>query len=108
MLFAFDPQRKAIFLVAGDKAGKWDKWYRVNIPPCRRSLRRSPEPTRREVRSMGISLEDVLAKRPVRRNPVEARKARMFDQVRAYRLKVLRKAQPLTQKQVAERLVGLC
>lgn len=32
MLFAFDPQRKAIFLVAGDKAGKWDKWYRVNIP----------------------------------------------------------------------------
>lgn len=57
---------------------------------------------------MGISLEDVLAKRPVRRNPVEARKARMFDQVRAYRLKVLRKAQPLTQKQVAERLVGLC
>ncbi|OLL19989.1 MULTISPECIES: type II toxin-antitoxin system RelE/ParE family toxin [unclassified Rhodococcus (in: high G+C Gram-positive bacteria)] len=32
VLFAFDPQRRAIFLVAGDKAGKWDKWYRVNIP----------------------------------------------------------------------------
>lgn len=32
VLFAFDPQRTAIFLVAGDKAGKWDKWYRVNIP----------------------------------------------------------------------------
>ncbi|EME52594.1 helix-turn-helix domain-containing protein [Rhodococcus ruber BKS 20-38] len=31
VLFAFDPQRKAIFLVAGDKAWKWDKWYRVNI-----------------------------------------------------------------------------
>ncbi|MFD6860065.1 type II toxin-antitoxin system RelE/ParE family toxin [Rhodococcus sp. NPDC060090] len=32
MLFAFDPARHAIFLVAGDKAGRWDKWYRVNIP----------------------------------------------------------------------------
>ncbi|WP_309617178.1 type II toxin-antitoxin system RelE/ParE family toxin, partial [Salinibacterium sp.] len=32
MLFAFDPERKAIFLVAGDKAGNWKKWYRDNIP----------------------------------------------------------------------------
>lgn len=32
VLFAFDPERKAIFLIAGDKAGRWDKWYRVNIP----------------------------------------------------------------------------
>lgn len=32
VLFAFDPERKAIFLIAGDKAGQWDKWYRVNIP----------------------------------------------------------------------------
>ncbi|QXU56625.1 MULTISPECIES: XRE family transcriptional regulator [Rhodococcus] len=53
---------------------------------------------------MGINLEDLLAKRPVQRNSVEARKARMLDQVRAYRLKELRKAQHLTQKQVAERL----
>jgi hypothetical protein len=32
VLFAFDPQRQAILLVAGDKAGKWTKWYRHNIP----------------------------------------------------------------------------
>lgn len=32
VLFAFDPQRQAILLVAGDKAGKWTKWYRQNIP----------------------------------------------------------------------------
>ncbi|MFB9702784.1 XRE family transcriptional regulator [Rhodococcus aetherivorans] len=73
-------------------------------PTCRRSLRRSSEPTRREVRSMGISLEDMLAKRPVRRNSVEAHKARMLDQVCAYRLKEWRKAQHLTQKRVAQRL----
>jgi hypothetical protein len=32
VLFAFDPDRLAILLVAGDKAGNWQKWYRTNIP----------------------------------------------------------------------------
>lgn len=32
VLFAFDPQRSAILLIAGDKAGDWNRWYRKNIP----------------------------------------------------------------------------
>lgn len=32
VLFAFDPTRSAILLVAGDKAGNWKRWYRQNIP----------------------------------------------------------------------------
>lgn len=32
VLFAFDPARSAILLVAGDKAGNWKRWYRHNIP----------------------------------------------------------------------------
>ena len=32
ILFAFDRKRKAILLIAGDKAGNWKKWYRDNIP----------------------------------------------------------------------------
>ncbi|MET8877917.1 type II toxin-antitoxin system RelE/ParE family toxin [Nocardia sp. NPDC004604] len=32
MLFAFDPAREAIVLVAGDKSGNWQKWYRDAIP----------------------------------------------------------------------------
>lgn len=32
VLFAFDPVRRAILLVAGDKAGNWTKWYKTNIP----------------------------------------------------------------------------
>jgi hypothetical protein len=32
VLFAFDPRREAILLVAGDKAGNWDGWYRKAIP----------------------------------------------------------------------------
>jgi hypothetical protein len=32
ILFAFDPQRQAILLVAGDKSGSWSSWYAVNVP----------------------------------------------------------------------------
>ena len=32
ILFAFDPGRQAILLVAGDKSGNWKSWYRRNIP----------------------------------------------------------------------------
>jgi hypothetical protein len=32
LLFAFDPRREAIFLVAGDKAGNWEGWYSEAIP----------------------------------------------------------------------------
>ncbi|MET1072853.1 MAG: type II toxin-antitoxin system RelE/ParE family toxin [Umezawaea sp.] len=32
ILFAFDPARKAILLVAGDKSGQWRDWYLVNVP----------------------------------------------------------------------------
>ncbi|ORW12220.1 MULTISPECIES: type II toxin-antitoxin system RelE/ParE family toxin [Mycobacterium] len=32
VLFAFDPQRVAILLVAGDKQGRWKRWYDDNIP----------------------------------------------------------------------------
>jgi hypothetical protein len=32
ILFAFDPWRSSILLVAGDKAGRWNEWYREAIP----------------------------------------------------------------------------
>ncbi|MBO7936313.1 type II toxin-antitoxin system RelE/ParE family toxin [Streptomyces sp. S9] len=32
ILFAFDPVRRAVLLVAGDKAGNWQRWYDINIP----------------------------------------------------------------------------
>jgi hypothetical protein len=32
ILFVFDPVRRAVLLVAGDKAGNWKGWYDVNIP----------------------------------------------------------------------------
>lgn len=32
MLFVFDPMWEAIVLVAGDKSGQWNRWYRDAIP----------------------------------------------------------------------------
>jgi hypothetical protein len=32
ILFAFDPARRAVLLVAGDKSGNWKGWYDIAIP----------------------------------------------------------------------------
>ncbi|CUU54994.1 hypothetical protein Ga0074812_10474 [Parafrankia irregularis] len=32
ILFVFDPERRAVLLVAGDKAGRWSAWYDRAIP----------------------------------------------------------------------------
>jgi hypothetical protein len=32
ILFAFDPRRNAVLLVAGDKADRWEAWYEKAIP----------------------------------------------------------------------------
>ncbi len=40
ILFMFDPQRKAILLVGGDKSGHWRSWYRKNIPIAEGRYRR--------------------------------------------------------------------
>lgn len=40
ILFVFDPDRQAILLVAGDKAGQWKQWYTDNIPVAEARYRR--------------------------------------------------------------------
>jgi hypothetical protein len=32
ILFAFDPVRRAVLLVAGDKSGNWKGWYDTAVP----------------------------------------------------------------------------
>ena len=36
ILFIFDPERRAVLLVAGDKAGNWQRWYDKSIPEADR------------------------------------------------------------------------
>jgi hypothetical protein len=38
VLFIFDPWRSAILPVAGDKAGRWQEWYRQAIPKAEQLL----------------------------------------------------------------------
>jgi len=32
ILFAFDPDRRAILLLGGDKSQSWQRWYQTNVP----------------------------------------------------------------------------
>jgi hypothetical protein len=32
ILFIFDPKRRAVLLLGGDKTGQWNRWYRTSIP----------------------------------------------------------------------------
>ena len=36
ILFVFDPERKAVLLVGGDKQNKWNKWYKTAIREAER------------------------------------------------------------------------
>jgi len=35
VLFAFDPWSQAVLLVAGNKAGDWNRWYKTAIPTAK-------------------------------------------------------------------------
>lgn len=51
VLFAFDPWRSAILLVAGDKSGRWQQWYREAIPMAERLYEDYLEQRRKDVQS---------------------------------------------------------
>lgn len=53
---------------------------------------------------MAVNLEELLAKRPVDRERIDAHKERMLGEIRAYHLRELREAIGLTQEQLAERI----
>ncbi len=36
VLFVFDPKRRAVLLLGGDKRDQWKKWYRTAIPEAER------------------------------------------------------------------------
>jgi hypothetical protein len=40
ILFIFDPVPNAVLLVAGDKSGRWQEWYREAIPAVKQHTRR--------------------------------------------------------------------
>ncbi len=53
---------------------------------------------------MALTREQMLAKRPVDREHVDAHKAKLLGEARAYQLRELREALGLTQQELAERI----
>lgn len=48
VLFVFDPIRRAVLLVGGNKSGRWAEWYRVAIPHAERAYAEYLDEIRRE------------------------------------------------------------
>jgi hypothetical protein len=51
ILFVLDPYRSAVLLVAGDKSGQWNRWYRTAIPEAERLYEDYLDTRKREERS---------------------------------------------------------
>lgn len=43
MLFIFDPLRRAVLLLGGDKTGQWSEWYQRAVPEAERRYEGSLE-----------------------------------------------------------------
>lgn len=95
ILVAFDPEPRAITLIAGDESGNWTRWYTKNIPAADDLFDDHLHPERRMI-EIALSYENLVAKYPVDREVVEAHKERMLAGVCAYRLRELREQAGLT------------
>jgi hypothetical protein len=50
MLYAFDPRRVALLLIAGDETGD-DRWYETNVPVADRLFERHLKTIEKEIRN---------------------------------------------------------
>lgn len=99
ILFVFDPERKAVLLVGGDKQNKWNKWYKTAIREAERRYIRWLEG-----HEMSYTLEDFKADHDLDQKTIDERKEQLLEEMRLYELKEARKQQDVTQKQLAERM----
>src|SRR5262245_62775330 len=102
--FAFDPKRKAILLVAGDKSGGSEKRFYKQLIAKADEIRRSPE-TREKGKevAMAITLKDKMKGLSAeRRKKVEAGAAQLIAEEMT--LQELRRARKVTQVRLAKEL----
>jgi predicted XRE-type DNA-binding protein len=105
-LFAFDPQTSSDHARRRRQARPMETLVRPKYPHRRRPVRPTPQQTEtnqaaERTQTPMTTLDDWLKKRPVNRDAVDAHKARMRGELRAYALRELREAQGLTQTQLA-------
>jgi DNA-binding XRE family transcriptional regulator len=111
ILLVFDPWRAAILLVAGDKSGQWDKWYRTAIPHAEKLYDDYLAERRKELGAMsGVSRwrDSGHLERAVEtaggQDAFDAAVAAMLDDARGWRLAEMRRRRGMTQEQVAVRM----
>lgn len=117
ILFVFDPEREAILLVAGDKAGRWRQWYSDVIPVAEARYDEYVAAARhREGRGCSMSgyrrwsevKRRVREASPVSDAQWDERKQAAWTATEAhvlgYHLRAIREEQGLTQAQVAASL----
>jgi hypothetical protein len=116
ILFAFDPQRQAVLLTAGDKAGAWKEWYAVKHPARRAAIpgvARTDEVTKRrktpgEATKMAKNWREVRAAAAAAggldEQQISNAKKDLRESVRAFRLADVRKAQTVSQTELAGRM----
>jgi DNA-binding XRE family transcriptional regulator len=111
ILFAFDPWRSSILLVAGDKAGRVESVVCRGDPAGRATLRDVPERTRRGRRRHAMNSytrwSDIRAEHVERaggEQAVEAGKRELLATTVGHRLAEIRRGRGLTQQQVADHM----
>lgn len=112
ILFAFDPERQAVLLVAGDKRDKWNDWYKTAIPLADDRFDEWLSPSWRRTETMSANTaatswhnwdetRQQLGNDPER---VAEARAELEAEIAAYRLAEIRKEQHRTQTELAKEL----
>jgi DNA-binding XRE family transcriptional regulator len=110
ILLVFDPWRSAVLLVAGDKSGQWDKWYRTAIPTRSSSTTTTWPSGKGDGPMSGVSRwrDSGHLERAVEtaggKEAFDAAVTAMLDDARGWRLAEMRKRRGMTQEQVAVRM----
>jgi DNA-binding XRE family transcriptional regulator len=106
LLFIFDPYRHAVFLVGGDKSGKWPDWHKTAIRQAEEAyagyLRNEREnPLNSPAARSWDDLVEEFDFSPEEKRQIREGADQMIAEVRARRLAEVRKRQRATQVEVA-------
>ena len=109
ILYIFDPRRNAVLLVAGDKAGKWEAWYRQAIPLAEQRYEDylKQEDIRWSSELHHYTRDEFLAEfypDPADKAAIAAGMKQLRAEQRAFRLAEMRRRLGITQAQVAARM----
>jgi DNA-binding XRE family transcriptional regulator len=106
ILFAFDPWRSAVLLVAGDKSGKWNRWYAEATPHAEQLyeiyLKERAEEEEGAMSSYTKWDRAAYIERVGGEEEAERRRKVLMARQSGYRLAEERKRRGLTQAQLAQ------